>query len=146
MLIEARVENDRVRHNATLTTDGVSHRLAIPPRSSGFGSSANGGELLCLALATCYCNDLHREAGKMGIEVLRAEVKASAEFGGPGLPATRLSYRAAVAARAPEARIREFILHTDRVAEVHNTLRMGIPVHLESFVATDADLTASGAS
>jgi hypothetical protein len=35
--------------------------------NDGGGSSANGGELLCLALATCYCNDVYREAKKRGI-------------------------------------------------------------------------------
>lgn len=135
MIIEARVENERGRHTATLATQGVSHSLSIQPRPSGFGSRANGGELLCLALATCYCNDIYREAEKFAIEVLRVEVEAFAEFGEPGAPASRLSYRAMVSARAPEARIRELIVHTDRVAEIHNTLRKGTPVELEAFVA-----------
>jgi organic hydroperoxide reductase OsmC/OhrA len=135
VFIEARVESERGRHTAALATQGVRHTLTIQPRPSGFGSSANGGELLCLALATCYCNDIYREAEKLAIEVVRAEVDAFAEFGEPGAPATRLFYRTKVVARAPETRIRELILHTDRMAEVHNTLRKGIPVELESFVA-----------
>lgn len=138
MFIEARVESERGLHTAMLATQGVRHALSIPPRRSGFGSSANGGELLCLAVATCYCNDIYREAERLGIEVLRVEVDASAEFGEPGAPASRLSYRASVTARAPEARIRELILHTDRVAEIHNMLRKGIPVELETFVVRQA--------
>ena len=138
VFIEARVENERGMHKATLATQGVGHALPIPPRPSGFGSSANGGELLCLALATCYCNDIYREAEKLAIEVLRVEVDASAEFGEPGAPASRLSYRVTVTARAPDARIRELILHTDRVAEIQNTLRKGMPVELETFVTKQA--------
>jgi organic hydroperoxide reductase OsmC/OhrA len=34
--------------------EGREHSLETPPRSGGFGSNANGGELLFLALATCY--------------------------------------------------------------------------------------------
>jgi dienelactone hydrolase len=43
--------------------------------SSGLGSSANGGELLFLVLATCYCNDVYREAAKRGIRAESAEVQ-----------------------------------------------------------------------
>lgn len=135
MFIEARVESERGRHTATLATEGIRHTLPIQPRPSGFGSSANGGELLCLALATCFCNDIYREAEKLAIEIVRAEVEAFAEFGQPGAPASRLFYRAKVVARASETQIRDLIVHTDRMAEVHNTLRKGLPVELESFVA-----------
>lgn len=138
MLIEARVENERGRHTATLTTNGAAYTIPLQSQSLGFGSRTNGGELLCLALATCYCNDIYREAAALSIEVVRVEVDAFAEFGGPGLPASRVFYRAVVVARTSEAQIRELILHTDRVAEIHNTLRKGIPVQLESFVATSA--------
>ena len=48
---------------------------------SGFGSSATGGELLCLALATCFCNDFYRKAEKQAITVIRVEVEVKAEFG-----------------------------------------------------------------
>jgi len=54
---------------------------------------ANGGELLCLAMATCYCNDIYREAATRAIEVIGVEVEAKAEFGAEGAPASRLSYR-----------------------------------------------------
>jgi organic hydroperoxide reductase OsmC/OhrA len=135
MLIEATVVNERDRHEVVLSTGGTQHSVAIAPRASGFGSSANGGELLCLALASCYTNDIYREAAKLGIEVVRVEVVAQAEFGAAGEPASRLSYRVAVSAKAAESRIRELIVHTDMVAEVQNTLRRGMPVALESFEA-----------
>lgn len=82
MQIRARVANSHGEHHATVATDGNSHSVAIPPRESGFGSSANGGELLFLALATCYCNDIYREAGRRGIAVERVEVEVEGEFGG----------------------------------------------------------------
>jgi organic hydroperoxide reductase OsmC/OhrA len=132
MEIRARVESRRDQHQVTLQTNGQSHTLTVPPRASGFGSSANGGELLALALATCYCNDLYREAAGRGIQVQAVEVEVDARFGGPGEPARQIRYRAKVTADAPDDAVRELIEHTDRVAEVHNTLRAGIAVELES--------------
>lgn len=141
-MISATVESEFKSHRVTLTTGGNSHALEVAPRSSGFGSAANGGELLCLALATCYCNDIYREAAKRSIEVLRVEVRAEAQFGAEGQPASRLSYRVSVRANAVEGAIRDLITHTDAVAEVHNTLRLGIPVVLESFTALPVARTA----
>ena len=135
MLISATVDSRFQHHHVTLATGGNSHALGISPRASGFGSAANGGELLCLAMATCYCNDIYREAAKRGVEVTGVEVQASAEFGAEGAPASRLSYQVVVRANAPEATILDLIAHTDRVAEVQNTLRLGLAVALESFTA-----------
>lgn len=135
MLISATVDSRFQHHQVTLTTGGNFHAVEIAPRASGLGSSANGGEILCLAMATCYCNDIYREAAKRGIEVTGVEVQASAEFVSEGDPAQRLAYRVTVRANAPEERIRELIIHTDKVAEVQNTLRVGLPVILESFTA-----------
>src|SRR5437899_1080911 len=101
MLIEAHVANQFQQHAVSLTTDGTARTLQVPARPSGFGSSASGGELLCLALATCYCNDVFREAEKRGIVVTRIEVEAQAEFGAVGEPARSLRYKAHVFARAP---------------------------------------------
>lgn len=67
MKISAKIENGNGEHHVTVTTNGTSQSLTIPAKASGLGSSVNGGELLFLALATCYGNDLYREAGKRGI-------------------------------------------------------------------------------
>ena len=131
MQINARVESRRDQHQVTLCTNGQSHTLPIPPKPSGFGSSANGGELLALALATCYCNDLYREAAARNITVHAVAVEVEAQFGGAGEPARQIRYRAKVTADAPEEVVRQLVEHTDRVAEVHNTLRAGIAVELE---------------
>ena len=138
MLISATIDNKFQSQQITLATGGKSHAIDIQPRASGLGSSANGGELLCLAMATCYCNDIYREAAKRGIEVTGVEVQADAEFETEGAPAKRLSYRVVVRANASEASIRELISHTDKVAEVQNTLRLGLPVTLEAFSAVSS--------
>lgn len=130
MKITARVENAQDHHNVILATDKVRHAISIPPKPSGMGSSVNGGELLFLALATCYCNDIHREATKRGIEVTRVEVEVTGEFGAAGEPARGVTYRAKVEARASEKEIRDLMAHTDRVAEIQNSLRLGTNVTL----------------
>ncbi|HKI85426.1 MAG TPA: OsmC family peroxiredoxin, partial [Thermoanaerobaculia bacterium] len=61
MEISAQVQNGNGRHHVTLTTNGATHAIQIPPKPNGLGSAANGGEVLLLALATCYCNDIYRE-------------------------------------------------------------------------------------
>ena len=132
MLVEARLESGHRRHVVVLATNGVSHALPIDSKPNGYGSSANGGELLCLALATCYCNDIFREAEKRSIAVVRVDVEAIAEFGAAGEAAMSLDYQASVSARALEADIRDLMLHTDRVAEVQNTLRRGMEVRFKA--------------
>ena len=69
MKISATLNSSKDNHQVVLTTNDLSHRIEIPSKPSGYGSSANGGELLFLALATCYCNDIYREAARLNIEV-----------------------------------------------------------------------------
>jgi organic hydroperoxide reductase OsmC/OhrA len=130
MKVTARVRNERGSHEITLATNGKPHTIRIPPNDSGLGSKANGGELLFLALATCYCNDIYREAASRQVQVNLVEVEVSGEFGGPGEPARNVTYRARVTAQASEQEIRDLMIHTDQVAEVHNSLRQGTQVTL----------------
>ena len=83
-----------------------------------------------LALATCYCNDLYREAQRLGISVESVEVEASATFAGVGLAASNITYRARVESPEPTSRISDLLRVTDAVAEVQNTIRSGAPVSL----------------
>ena len=138
MNISARVRNRDGEHQATVTTNGAAQTIAIPPKSSGFGSSANGGELLFLALATCYCNDIYREAARQGIRVEQVEIEVAGQFGTPGEPAAHVTYRARVDADAPEAEFRDLMLRTDAMAEVQNTLRVATPVALDDVEAVSA--------
>ena len=130
MKISARVDNSESKHHVTLTTNDNSHSIIIPPKSSGLGSSANGGELLFLALATCYCNDIYREAAKRNMHVEKVEVEVSGDFGAEGEGAKNVSYSAKVHANGTEEEIRALMQHTDTVAEIQNTLRAGMDVKL----------------
>jgi uncharacterized OsmC-like protein len=135
MKISALVQNSQGNHQVSLTTEGRSHSIVIPPRSSGFGSSVNGGELLFLALATCYCNDIYREAARLSINVQQVEVEVTGDFEAEGEPAKNVTYQAKVTAHAGEEAILELMRLTDRVAEIQNTMRVETPValsHLEA--------------
>ena len=130
MKINARVENSKDNHQVTLQTNDNVHTIVIPPKPTGYGSSANGGELLFLALASCYCNDIYREAAKRNIKIERVEVNVEGDFGEEGDPAVNVVYHAKVFAQASEDEIRAMMKFTDTVAEIQNTLRNGTSVVL----------------
>jgi uncharacterized OsmC-like protein len=135
MNINAHLQNNKNEQRIFLTTNGKAHVINIEAKDAGYGSSVNGGELLCLALAASYCDDLYREAGKLGIRMDEVEVEVSAQFGEEGEPASSIHYQVRVKANTSEEGIRELMLETDRLAEVHKTLRLGIPVHLDQMEA-----------
>jgi hypothetical protein len=63
------------------------------------------------------------------------QVEVDSEFGADGEPASQLSYRATVNARASEQDILELMQHTDTIAEIENTLRVGFQISLEHMQA-----------
>jgi organic hydroperoxide reductase OsmC/OhrA len=130
MKISAHIQNSYNQHRVTLSTNDNAHSIEIHPRSTGYGSSANGGELLFLALATCYCNDIYREAAKRGIEITAVEVIVDGDFGAEGEPARNVSYQVKVTGKAGTAELEALASHTDTVAEIQNTLRAATPVTL----------------
>lgn len=132
MRISATVSNGSTNaHEVQVRTGGASQSIPIAAKAQGRGSAVNGGEFLMLALATCYCNDLFREAARLGIEIDSVEVEASAEFAGIGLAATNIEYRAVVRSAASPQEVERLLRETDAVAEVHNTVRAGVPVVLQ---------------
>jgi len=129
--ISAVVRSASWRHQVVVSTGNSQQSISVPTKASGQGSNVNGGEFLMLALATCYCNDLYREAARLGIGIESVEVEASAEFPGIGLAASNIVYRARVSSSAAPDVIAELLRVTDALAEVHNTVRSGVPVVLE---------------
>ncbi len=51
MKITARVQDSEAQYHAILTTNDTTRSIDISPKATGYGSSANRGELLFLALA-----------------------------------------------------------------------------------------------
>ena len=137
MKITARVRNGPHGHEVNVSTSGSSQSLTVTAKASGRGSAINGGEFLMLALATCYCNDLYREAERLGIAVTACDVVATAQFNGIGQPAESITYSARVASPAPRDQVELLLSETDRLAEVHNTLRGGCTVQRVEWVDHD---------
>jgi uncharacterized OsmC-like protein len=107
----------------TLTVD---RPWAVGGRGLGF----NGGELLLLAVAGCFHNDVLREAPRFGVVVRSLEVEVRARFVGDPIRARDMAYEVQIDADGPRARIDELLEHVDRIAEVHNSLRCETPVTL----------------
>ena len=135
MKISAQLNHSRDKLDAILKTNEKSHSITLEPNSAGLGSGTNGGELLFLALAVCYCNDIYRGAKKTGMEIISVEVTVDGVFGGEGEPASQVSYQARVAAKADAQTIEELMQRTDQLAEIHNTLRASTPIILNSIEA-----------
>lgn len=130
MKISAKIENENWHHSIIVATNGVDQKLSIVAKPSGQGSSVNGGELLMAALGTCFCNDLYREAAIRNITLTKVSVEASGEFDRPGEPGFIIFYSAKVEGDASDDEVNDLIAHTDKVAEIQNTLRSGVNVVL----------------
>lgn len=130
MEISATIKNSFNYNEVVVETNGNSKTLQVSSKSTGYGSSVNGGEFLLLAIATCFCNDIYREAAKQNMLVSDVTVVCTGEFGADGEPGTNFRYTVTVVSEASKAEIDDLIKHTDRVAEIHNTLRKGLDVAL----------------
>jgi organic hydroperoxide reductase OsmC/OhrA len=129
MQISASIKNSDQQHHIVVSTEGNEKVLAIPAKAEGYGSSVNGGELLFLSLATCFCNDIYREAAKRKMEISLVEVKVSGEFGKEGEPGSNISYEAKVeSVNSSTEEIEALVEYVDGIAEIHNTLRKGVEV------------------
>ena len=129
MIFGASLQNDRNSQRVVMKVGQKEQSISMPSKPGG-GSGVSGGELLMLALATCYCNDIYREAAKRNIRVDKIEVEVEGDFGAEGEPARSFAYHAKVTAHASEVEIGDLIQYTDRVAEIQNTLRVSVPVSL----------------
>ncbi len=130
MKISATIKSKFKHHEIFVTTNESAKEMHISAKHSGFGSSINGGELLLLSLATCFCNDLYREADKMNIKISGVEVEVTGEFGAEGEAGTNFMYKTSVISDSPKSDIEKLIKHTDKVAEIQNTLRKGLDIKL----------------
>lgn len=132
MHISAKLKNSLHVNDIEVSTNGQVKGISIPGKSEGKGSSVNGGELLFLSLATCFCNDIYREASRRKMEIQSVDVFVSGEFGGEGDPASSIGYEVKIVAPGnSQKEIDDLIRHVDTVAEIHNTLRQGVAVSLK---------------
>lgn len=132
MKIDAILTNSGSDHKVVVSTNNNSKAISIPAKAEGNGSSVNGGELLFAALATCFCNDIYREATRRNIAINSIVVHVTGEFGGEGDPAKKISYEAKIDSPNTRNEIDKLIADVDSIAEIHNTLRKGIAVTLSA--------------
>ena len=130
MKIEAELVNKPGDQSLRVSTNGNEKTIAVAAKPEG-GSAINGGELLFAAIAACFCNDVYREAKKRGVMVLSVAVHVEGEFDKQGEPARNVVYRASIVTNATAAETADLLTHTDRVAEIHNSLRAGVGVRFE---------------
>jgi uncharacterized OsmC-like protein len=98
--------------------------------AGGLGIGFNGGELLLLAIGACYTNDLYREAAERNMALKSVRVDVDGDWGGEPVRAQNVTFSVTVEAKASEQEILNLIRHTDRVAEIHNSLRLGTEIRL----------------
>ncbi|WP_336517707.1 OsmC family protein [Pollutibacter soli] len=132
MRVSAKIHNKYNSHDVTVETNENQKTLQIASKPGGFGSAINGAELLMLSLATCYCNDIYREAAKRNLTINGVQVNCESVFGTDGEPASKITYQVTVDSDLEPSLVAELITQTDRMAEIHNTLRKGIEVTLAS--------------
>ena len=130
MKIIAKLENSLDSNKVILKTNEIVQELSVPNKSIGYGSAVNGGEFLMLSLATCFCNDIYREAKKKGINVTKVFVEVSGEFASEGEAGFNIIYSSKLEGDASDQELRKLISNTDKVAEIQNTLRKGVTVTL----------------
>ena len=65
------------------------------------------------------------------MEIKSVEVIVSGQFGGESEPGFNIQYVAKVDSDATEEEIKDLIFYVDKVAEVHNTVRVGTAVTLK---------------
>lgn len=132
MKFQAAIRNNKISNTAVVGINGEMKEIPIPGKSSGNGSSVSGGELLLLSLATCFCNDLYREATRRNITISEIKVNVTCDFFSEGEAGSNFKYSAEIKSDEPPDVIRNLIEFTDSVAEIHKTLRKGAEVVLIS--------------
>jgi putative redox protein len=116
-----------------------------PTAAGGHGRGFSGGELFLLAIGGCYYNDLFREAAKLGIELTRVRVEVSADWKGEPVVAQNVRIRAELHGPGQTSELERLARHTDAVAEIPNSLRLGTPVALGELTLTGSDGTRAAA-
>ena len=130
MRVSAILKNQFNQHDITVQTNDDAKEIKIDSKPSGYGSSVDGAKLLLLLLASCFCNDIYREASKRNIIVSEVEVVFTGDFGGKGEPGSNFQYKANVISDASSEESNDLINATDRIAEIHNTLKKGLNITL----------------
>jgi uncharacterized OsmC-like protein len=109
-----------------------------PAAAGGGGLGFSGGQLLYMAIAACWSNDLYREAATMGVDLDGVEITVDGDFPARGSGSTPITVDLVVTSSAPEERVRELITEVERVAEIPRAIRDATPIELTASVERPA--------
>ena len=120
-------------HNTTMAVGVAGVRtitIDLPQDEGGQGLGFSGGELLLLAIGSCYCNDLHRAAARSGISLDSIDLTVSAKWSDKPLQLTdaHVSIRTKTAKCAVD--LHQLIKQVDVATSVANSLRSGARITL----------------
>jgi hypothetical protein len=127
----------RTMSDSSLAAASSCPRTVAIDRAKETGGSElgfNGGELL-LAICGCYINDSSREDGKRRISATNVQARVRAGWSGEPMRSQNLSFHVAVEAAASQQDILDLNQHTERAAEIPNSLRFGAQVKRVEFKA-----------
>jgi organic hydroperoxide reductase OsmC/OhrA len=105
-----------------------------PAAAGGGGLGFNGGQLLYLAIAACWSNDLYREATTMGVELDGVEITVDGDFPARGSGSTPIMVDVVVRSSAPLERVKELIAVVEGVAEIPRAIRDATPIEVRAEV------------
>jgi uncharacterized OsmC-like protein len=135
-----RVRLRTVGHGPTALGQAGPFTLTVdrPPAAGGGGLGFNGGQLLYMAIAACWSNDLYREAATMGIDLDGVEITVDGDFPARGSGSTPITVDVVIRSAAPEPRVRELIAEVERVAEIPRAIREATAIEVTASVGQPA--------
>jgi putative redox protein len=107
-----------------------------PAAAGGGGLGFSGGQLMYMAIAACWSNDLYREAATMGIELDGVEITVDGDFPARGEGSTPITVDVVVRSSALEEHVRELIAEVERIAEIPRAIRDGAPIEIRPTIET----------
>ena len=122
----------RTVQDACVAVGWAGHRTLTvdrPEQAGGMGLGFNGGELLLLAIGGCYCNDLFREAAKLGMVIKSVQVDVQADWEGDPVRAQNVTYSTRIEAEASEADILA-LMNRQIASRIFPFAEIGTPVML----------------
>ena len=106
-----------------------------PVENGGDGLGYNGGQVLVLAVGTCFYNDLYDAADERGIKIRSIELEIRSGWAGDPVISSGIEISAKVEAEATTAEIEEMVHHVSTISTISNTVRQGTAVLLGSINA-----------
>jgi organic hydroperoxide reductase OsmC/OhrA len=100
-------------------------------RAGGTGMGLNGGQVLALAIGTCFSNDLQTVADAMGVAIVDFTLEIRMAFGGEPRIAQRIDMDVDVTLDAGHDPA-ELIAEARRITVIANTLKAGTEVAIEA--------------